>query len=344
MDGFVKILNIINYLDYRPKYEHKKCVKSISPKASCTVCKDVCPYKAITINKRSITIEENCKACNECVSYCPTNALVDTGKKFIGYKDKVYILCEEFKFEDSVDGNLKVGCLTFINKKILLNLYRHGYREIHTNIDKCSECIKNSNLHKELEETNKILSKLNKDLMCINNRDVESLLIDIEDIGKSKSKTEVDRRGFFKQIAKDFYSKTYEITPPSSREQSWYSTSETLEKWNTDKDDKLSLFGVIIDNNKCIQCDACKKLCPQKVWDTSEDILEERIDLCNGCKLCEDICPSKALKVIENIELVKRQTFKTENKHCIICNKKYISFKTEIDKCPSCVGKEVFNR
>lgn len=344
MDSFVKIINIINYLDYRPKYEHNKCVKSISPKASCTICKDVCTYNAVTINKRSITIEESCKACNVCVSHCPTNALIDTGKKFIGYKEKVYLLCEEFKHIENIGGNLKIECLNFINKKILLNLYTKGYREIHTNLDKCSDCNSKSNIHKELVEANEVLSKLGKQPMSIINRDIESIKDDIQQIEVSKSKAQVDRRGFFSQLAKDFYSKTYEITPPSSRDQSWYSTSEIIELWNSGSDKKLSLFDIIIDDDKCIQCDACKKLCPQKVWDTSEDILKERFDLCNGCKLCEDICPTKALKVIEDIRIIERHTFEKETIECVVCNKKYSTFKPEINKCPSCVGKEVFNR
>lgn len=344
MMGFMNILNIINYLDYRPKYEHNKCVRNISSKASCTACKDVCSYEAITINRRSIKIEDNCKACNECVSYCPSNALVDTGKKFIGASGKVYLLCEKFKIDDNISGDLKVGCLNFINIKILLNLYILGYREIHTNLDKCSDCSKTSNLDEELIKTNEILSKLNKDLMSIENKDVESLIIDIKDIDKLKSNAEIDRRGFFKQIAKDFYSKTSEVAPPASRDQAWYSISKILEKWNSNNKDKLSVFDIETDPNKCIQCRACEKLCPEKVWNTKEDVLEERLDLCSGCKLCEDICPTKAIVVKENIKLMQRQIFKKDTMNCTICNKEYNSYKEEIDTCPSCIGKKAFNR
>lgn len=342
MDSFGKILNIINYLDYRPKYEQEKCIKSISPKSRCSICKDVCSSNAITINQRSISIEENCNTCNKCVSYCPTNALVDTGKKFIGANGRLYLLCEEFKIEDNVDNNFKINCLDYINTKILLNIYKRGYREIYTNLEKCSDCNKNIDLLFELDKTNEILSKLDKPLMSIQNMEVKSLVLKAKEIEKLKSANEVDRRSFFKQLAKEFYSKTYEVTPPASREQFWDSTSHILEKWNENKEKKLSLYNVEINYHKCIQCNACKKLCPQEVWKIDDTTLEERFDLCNGCKLCEDICPTKAIVLKEDIILIDRQVNKKETSNCIRCNKEYARYKKEIEKCPGCIGKEIF--
>ena len=342
MDGFKSVLNIINYLDYRPKYDNEKCVKSISPKASCTICKDICNNNSININRRSISIEESCNFCNECISHCPTNALVDSGKKYIGRGNKIYILCGEHKIDEDIDYNLKLACLNFMNTKILLNIYRAGYREIHTNIDKCDDCNKGTNLDRELIKTNEILSKLNKPLMSIENEDLESIINSVRDIRRSRSHTEVDRRGFFKQLAKEFYSKAYEIAPPASREQFWDSTVDILKEWQEDKVDKLSVFDVIVDNKKCIQCNACIKLCPQKVWEIKEDCIEQRLDLCNGCQLCKDICPSKAIEIREDIQLISRQTFKKAIKSCIKCGKEYAGYKEEIDTCPSCIGKEVF--
>ena len=54
MAGIMDVVGIINNLDYRPKYERGKCLKSISPKASCNICEEVCSKKAVTINKKGI--------------------------------------------------------------------------------------------------------------------------------------------------------------------------------------------------------------------------------------------------------------------------------------------------
>ena len=342
MNGFGKILNVINYLDYRPKYEPEKCIKSISPKSNCTVCKDVCLSNAITINHRSISIGDDCNTCNKCVSYCPTNALVDTGKKFIGAKEKLYLLCGEFKIDENVDNRFRINCLDYINTKILLNIHRRGYREIYTNLEKCSDCGKDIDLFRELDKTNEILSKLDKPIMSIHNMEVESLVLRAKEIEKSKSTNEVNRRGFFMQLAKELYSKTYEVTPPSSRDQFWDSPLDILEKWNENRQEKVSLYNVEVDYNKCIQCNACKKLCPQDVWKIDENTLEERFDLCNGCKLCEDICPTKAISLKEDIRLLDRQINEKETSNCIKCNREYTRYKKEIEKCPGCTGKEVF--
>lgn len=342
MDGFLKVFNLINYLDYRPKFDQEKCIKRLSPKASCSKCKDICPIDAISLNKRSITINDNCDTCNLCVSQCPTNALIDTGKRFISHRDKIFVLCEKHTSDEETDPHLRISCLNFINTKILLNLYRRGFREIYTSTNMCTDCDKSNNIEKELEKANKILNKLNKPTISLINNEVDSIKELVNNAKEVKSKTEIDRRGFIKHLAKEFYSTAYELSPPAVREQFWDTETDIINMWQKDEEEKIALYRVDKNESRCIECHACVKLCPQKVWTIEDDIKEESTYLCNGCKLCSDTCPGKAIEITEDLHMTSRKIFEKLSKICTKCNKEFDTYKESVDVCSSCLGKDLF--
>ena len=73
---------------------------------------------------------------------------------------------------------------------------------------------KGHSLQEELDRTNKILSKLNLPPMSIHNEDVENLVEYVKEAGKIKKDTQVDRRDFFKHMAKEQYiTKAHAHTP-----------------------------------------------------------------------------------------------------------------------------------
>ena len=341
MAGIMDVVGIINNLDYRPKYEKAKCIRSSSPKSSCSVCQEVCSKQAVTINKKGISINESCNFCNECVSHCPTNALVDTGRRFVGNDKTIYLLCQKHKLDEDINNNSLIDCLNFLSTKILLNIYTNGFREIYTNITKCENCQRSHNLQQELDRTNKILNKLNLPLMSIYNADVEYLVECIKEAGKAKKDTQVDRRDFFKHMAKDIFGKTYEIAPPAMRVQFWHSTDQILKKWQQNIENKLSVYRIEIDKDRCIQCKACMKMCPHNVWEEKDDTIIFRPYLCTGCNLCKDICPTKAINVTENIEIISEITLLSTKKDCTSCGKEFVASITDADKCPTCVWKNI---
>jgi len=340
MARIMDVVGIINNLDYRPKCERKKCIRSISPKASCNICEEICSTKSLKINKNGIYISESCNFCNECVTHCPTNALVDSGRKFVGSDNKIYLLCQKHKIVEDINNNSRIECLNFLSTKILLNIYNNGFREIHTNLEKCEGCERFHNLDEELNRTNEILDKLNFLPMTIKNDEVKIIVEYVKQAGKIKKDTKIDRRSFFKNIAKDMFGKTYEIAPPAIRVQHWKSTSQILDKWQPNIEN-ISLFKVTINSDRCIQCNACAKMCPQRVWEINGDETSLRQYLCNGCNLCKDICPTKAIEIEENIGLINETAFSKTEKICSVCGKKFTACITEANECPSCVWKKV---
>lgn len=343
MAGIMDVVGIINNLDYRPKHVWTKCIRSVSPKASCSICEEVCKKKSVTINKKGIAIKESCNFCNECVSHCPTNALVDTGRKFAGTDKKIYLICHKHKLSEEINNDSRIECLNFLSTKILLNIYNKGFREIHTNFKECENCQRSHKLQEELGRTNKILKSLNLPLMSVYDVDVENLVENVKEAGKIKKDTKVDRRSFFKHMAKDIFGKTYEIAPPAMRVQFWRSTGQILEKWQQKSKNKLSVYKVEIDKDRCIQCKACMKMCPNNVWEENNDDIIFRQHLCTGCNLCKDICPTKAINIAENIEIIYETTLSNTKKECISCKKEFVASIIDADLCPSCTWKKSKN-
>lgn len=344
MAGILDLVGIVNNLDYRPKYERAKCIRSISSKASCNICEKVCSKEAVTLGKKKIYINESCNYCNECVSHCPTNALVDSGRKFVGTDKKIYLLCQEHEQDEDINNNshnAHIECLNFLSRKILLNIYNNGFTEIYTNIDKCGDCKKSHKLQNELDRTNKILSILNLPIMSGYNMEVENLVKDIKEASEIKKETVVNRRDFFKHLAKDIFGKTYEIAPPAMRVQYWRSTGQIIGKWQQNKENKVSIYKIEINIDRCIQCKACMKMCPKDVWEESDDSIIYRQYLCTGCNLCKDICPTKAIEIEEDIKLINDRSYSITKKECSSCSKEFIDSITEAEECPSCIWKKI---
>jgi 2-oxoacid:acceptor oxidoreductase delta subunit (pyruvate/2-ketoisovalerate family) len=54
-------------------------------------------------------------------------------------------------------------------------------------------------------------------------------------------------------------------------------------------------FRPAIDNDKCIGCQLCVKLCPEGCIKMADSKAVIDFDYCKGCGLCADQCPMKAI-------------------------------------------------
>ncbi len=61
-------------------------------------------------------------------------------------------------------------------------------------------------------------------------------------------------------------------------------------------------FKVIRDDDKCIRCLACVRMCPYEThyYDEEEDIVLADNSRCVGCHFCETICPTNAIEIKRN--------------------------------------------
>lgn len=64
---------------------------------------------------------------------------------------------------------------------------------------------------------------------------------------------------------------------------------------------------VILDEDLCIGCGNCVKVCGYDAIEMKEnDIAKINIDNCDGCGLCVQICPNSALNLVDKMELIKK--------------------------------------
>ncbi|MCM8784892.1 MAG: glutamate synthase-related protein [Candidatus Omnitrophica bacterium] len=70
---------------------------------------------------------------------------------------------------------------------------------------------------------------------------------------------------------------------------------------------KISEFIVERDEEKCIQCQACVRMCSNDVhtYDSEENIVRSDNFKCVGCHFCESICPTGAIRIIRNPSDIK---------------------------------------
>ncbi|MEW8956883.1 RnfABCDGE type electron transport complex subunit B [Clostridium sp.] len=99
----------------------------------------------------------------------------------------------------------------------------------------------------------------------------------------------------------------------------------------------------IVDEEKCTNCGACRKVCPKSLIDEVPAKKKVRVQCnskdmgklvrnnctvgCIGCRICEKNCPSDAVKVEDNIALVDYD----KCTQCGIC----------VSKCPTKAIKEI---
>jgi ferredoxin len=58
--------------------------------------------------------------------------------------------------------------------------------------------------------------------------------------------------------------------------------------------EKISIFNIKVDYNKCISCEACSKACPSTVMDAI--LKQDRIiPDCFSCGTCIESCPADAI-------------------------------------------------
>jgi len=76
---------------------------------------------------------------------------------------------------------------------------------------------------------------------------------------------------------------------------------------STEEMAKLPPVVAILDEDLCIGCGNCAKVCGYNAIEMKEnDIAKINIDNCDGCGLCVQICPNSALSLVDKMKLIKK--------------------------------------
>ncbi|MCJ7694081.1 MAG: 4Fe-4S binding protein, partial [Anaerolineaceae bacterium] len=70
---------------------------------------------------------------------------------------------------------------------------------------------------------------------------------------------------------------------------------------------KLPPVVAILDEDLCVGCGNCVKVCGYDAIEMNEkNIAKMNIDNCDGCGLCVQVCPNSALSLVDKMKLVKK--------------------------------------
>lgn len=337
-------MNFLKYFDYRPRFVREACIRKISSKSSCRLCKDACQRRAIETIKGGIEIDHACKQCGQCVVVCPTNALLDNGLNFVSEGNKVYVLCGKCQQGQEANSKAVIYCLEKINLKVLLNLSARGITSIVTNMNACSDCKKQHNLMETVDRANRILTIADRETISIDEVEIENFHNSIEKIDKNKADKVIGRRDFLKEIMRESMEIVQDMAPPTVHVKRLQLQELLLIEWCRDQKQKIGVFDIKIQKSKCMECGACMKLCPKEVWEVREAKLIYRPYRCNGCKICEDICVAKAIYVSEEINKCKEEEYEKIEYACSSCEKRFFTYQDEKTICPKCISVKLFNR
>lgn len=117
-------------------YVDNKCIGFVE----CGYCQKVCPENAITFLEegKAVLSHDKCSGCLNCVSYCPSKALKQEGKKYT-ISEILDIVERDMVFYGHGDGGLTVsGGEPLTHVEFLSELLREAKkRRIHTAIETC---------------------------------------------------------------------------------------------------------------------------------------------------------------------------------------------------------------
>jgi len=73
------------------------------------------------------------------------------------------------------------------------------------------------------------------------------------------------------------------------------------------KPGRFTEFSVVRNEEKCIRCRVCERMCSNDVhsYDAGADSMESDSSKCVSCHFCEDLCPTNALSIVRNESALK---------------------------------------
>ncbi len=108
---------------------------------------------------------------------------------------------------------------------------------------------------------------------------------------------------------------------------------------------EVSLYEVDLDRSSCTLCEACFKLCKQRIFTIKGDTLEICHAKCNGCGLCADVCDSKAVRIRLKAHRVLREELPLNQDVCTECGSAYPGWpenRKADSTCPPCESRKQF--
>ncbi len=142
-----------------------RCLRAYHRRASCRLCLDNCPDRAVSLDGSPEVDYSRCRCCGVCVNLCPTGVfrLVEPSYESLVARargrDVVEFSCAQSA--SAVGGMVSVPCLGYLNEAVLVAVAVGGAAEIRLDVSDCEECCFDGGLAVAIEtmrRANRLLS------------------------------------------------------------------------------------------------------------------------------------------------------------------------------------------
>lgn len=334
------------------------CVRQLYYKATCTICYQVCPVRAVSYEPQVHVKSEICVGCGLCVAACPTGYFYlssPTYSEIVGNGTnlrKVVVSCTK---DTRAKRNVTVPCLGYLPGAVLAFLAARC-QSIYLYTGFCHDCdykTGNNLIQKHFSQATLLLK------LCGINRPIE--IVNDTNGGSIPVAVNLSRRDFF-TFLKWKSSETVktvltgqDIGKPLKhngnslpfRRQILLEMLSHAPDFHADQPiDFLEITGKEIDL-RCNGCGYCADFCPsgalKKEVQGNAFRLLYRPNLCLACGLCFDLCPQQAIQITcitagGLVDNYHRQIFQRSFIKCPQCGMTFVPVDSGTT-CPDCAKK-----
>lgn len=312
------------------------CLRAFSPLASCAICSQVCPQKAIAMTPAGPVIDNSCQGCGLCVKNCPTGALsLSRPSHFQGEGDRLVLRCREDRH--TLGAPNRIPCFSSLRLEDLLG-FLDGFASIHFVAD-CEGCPKTF-------QPLVITSLLDKHGISYEDRlffharedDGQSRRDFLAGLGKGAGRLGQEKgSAWILSSLPQIGESSGPLAQPLRALQSY------LKSHPVAPDHRLPYE--VLDCHACCFCGACLQVCPTAALSIQRE--EDQVALvqdpaaCLSCQLCLEACFQGDLRMVRPMtaaDLVaedQRVLARGHDRTCPDCGLTFTA-QDDSDLCPAC--------
>ena len=144
------------------------------------------------------------------------------------------------------------------------------------------------------------------------------------------------RADLFQLFKKESKQLIKEVTPAK-----WRFNHEHVKMNNLFKE--YEFYSISLNQDKCILCNACEKLCPDKCFTITDNAFIISAQACQGCNLCVDVCREDALQITKQIRITEEKSIPIIKTRCNSCRKHFLSMDQTTTTCYVCTKKQQYS-
>ncbi|QGP93761.1 4Fe-4S dicluster domain protein [Neomoorella glycerini] len=309
----------------------EKCIRTLSPWATCQRCLEVCPVDGIELQNGRPGLKE-CRRCGLCAVACPTGALEDPehthafilarGQEIIAATGQVIFSCARGEDERLPQGLFVVPCLGAVAPEIMVALAARGQTGFRYRPEDCAACPWGEKGQELFKNSFSWAQRTLATLELPHDRLVQGANLNPATAPKRPvsqashaATAAMGRREFFRSLVRGIKVPGVKVATPApgpGTKQAVFPGErmsilrEALQQVRPETGyparARLPLASLELAG-PCYLCNICSRLCPAGALDLAEGKLRFTPARCNHCGLCLAVCPQHSLTWGENLAI-----------------------------------------